>query len=175
MLIRDSSTHEPKPAFLSRLKLIAAAVIGSALLSGATNAQIGQRTGAIPGFPQFYQSFVARQCPGEGSCGIEFGRVPANHLLEATDIYCRGAHSTRSSETGDSADFSLFERIESAVPATRAVFTQPVDDPTETAFSTYTFNRPVRVFFLAGSRPIVVFHSGHFVECRLSGNLVREG
>jgi hypothetical protein len=169
------TTEEIRPPSLVRTRAItrAAALAGLALASAHAAAQIGQRTGAVRGFPQFYESSVSKDCSVSTDCNARFGLVPANHLLEATNISCHGIDSTKPGTSGKSATFLLLQLRDPDPNLDKNIFSVPVDDPTDIARSTYTFNQPVRSFFPGQSRPSVTFFSGDgFFACKLSGTLV---
>lgn len=151
-------------------RAVALAIV--ALVSAGAAAQIGQRTGAVPGFPQFYESLVTKDCSVSTDCNARFGLVPGNHLLEATNIFCHGIDASKPGTSRKSTTFLLLQLRDPDPNLSKEIFSVPVDDPTDIARSTYTFNQPIRSFFPGQSRPSITFSSGGFFGCKLSGTLV---
>lgn len=167
-----SETMRPSSFVRARAIMRTAALAGVALASAQAAAQIGQRTGAVPGFPQFYESVVTKDCSVSTDCNARFALVPANHLLEATNLSCHGIDASKPGTSGKSAIFLLLQLRDPDPNLEKDMFSVRVDDPTDIARSTYTFNQPIRSFFPGQSRPSVTFFAGGSFGCKLSGTLV---
>jgi hypothetical protein len=167
------SERDSRPDTAVRTKATTrAALAGLALACTSAAAQIGQGTGAVPGFPQFYESHIATDCPEENECSALFAPVPRSTLLEATNISCHGT-GTNTGNRNKPATFVLDHTVGSARSQRREFFSAPPNDPSERfVLAKYTFNRSIRTFFTGGSRPSITFFSASRLECKLSGTLV---
>jgi hypothetical protein len=144
-------------------------------------AQIGGQTGTVPGFPQFYESCVERDCDrDEQSCKVQLGLVPANSLFMATDIMC---HAFVSEEVGIGlrAKFTLREEKSGKEILKNIFVVADVSPPSGGRKREYIPHESLLSFFAPGSRPIIsltivgipqIPGTPH-VECKLAGNLVR--
>lgn len=92
---------KPLPALSAGALRLDAAVLGRWLVLVASKAvaESGRQTGAILGFPQFYESFIERNCDPGNVCEVRLDPISAHSLFMATDIKRMLYHS----QTGNRA------------------------------------------------------------------------
>ena len=155
-------------------------VLGGLVLFGVSSAaaQIGGQTGTVPGFPQFYESSVDRECEGGFACELGFGLVSSNSLFMATDITCQ-AFADADAPPGTRGRFTLREVKSGKETLKIEVEVADVSPPSTVARREYLLHESLLSFFAPGSRPTIRFvpsgglHRSLALACKLAGNLVR--
>jgi hypothetical protein len=165
---------EPLPGATKRVL----AATGVMILFGvsAAVAQIGGQTGTVPGFPQFYESSSERTCEGGNVCELNFGLVPANRLLMATDIMCH-AFASEDVPIRTRARFRLREEKSGDETQKNVFSVEDISPPSSVVQREYILTASIRSFFAGESRPTISFSPGGLpgsleVACKLSGDLV---
>jgi hypothetical protein len=162
---------------LDRSLRVRAALLFGALTLVSAFAASSASAGAIAGFPGVYESLKQKVCKAQTSCLVNFDAVPANTLLEATNINC--LVNTVGPNPENLVMLNLFDRPPGgAAPIEKTGF--PLLDANQGSPSTTVFglNEQIRLFFRSSDfATATVGFDGKFdiaMTCTLSGNLLKK-
>jgi hypothetical protein len=150
--------------------IFAAGILAATFLVSSSSIG-GINGGAVPGFHQFYESVIIKTC-SDDQCVIQLDPVPANTLLQATNLFCSA--QIQAPQATPVIRISMFQGpLATAKPKENFL----VAAGNNSQLSLFTLNQPIRSFFAAGTRPILTtgvdFATSIGLHCKLSGDLVK--
>jgi hypothetical protein len=150
--------------------LFGALAIVSTLGAGSASA------GGISGFPGVYQSLRSKLCDAKTSCFIDFDSVPANQLLEATNLNC--LVNTVGSNPENLVMLNLFDRQPGGAKViARTGFPMLNSNQGSSTTTVFGLNEQIRMFFrsadIATAAVSFANNSNIVMTCTLSGNLLK--
>jgi hypothetical protein len=150
---------------------------GALALVSALAASSASAAGTINGFPSLYESVRSKVCTAKTSCLVNFDAVPANTLLQATNLSC--LVNTVGANPEDLVLIRIVERTAAgANPVEKTAF--PVQNANAGSSNTTVFglNEPIRLAFKAGDvATLAVGFDKTFdigILCTLSGDLLKK-
>jgi hypothetical protein len=157
--------------FRARATTIFAAGILATSVFVSSSGMAGVGSGAVPGFHQFYESVIIKTCP-DSQCVIQLDPVPANTLLQATNLFCSA--QIQAPQATPVIRISMFQGPLATAKPKENFLVAPGNN---SQLSLFTLNHPIRSFFAAGTRPILTtgsdFATSIVLHCKLSGDLVK--
>jgi hypothetical protein len=155
----------------------AAVLFGALAIASTFSVTAASATGVISGFPGVYESVRQKICTAKTVCFFNFDNVPANSLLEATNLNC--LVNTVGADPENLVILNLFNRPPAgASPTARTGFPMLNSNQGSSTTTVFGLNEEIRMFFRSNNLAVASVSFAKPINivmtCTLSGNLLKK-